>query len=218
MSGARVPVTVDIVLFAIRSGELFFLSMRRSRQPARGQWALPEGFLTDRESLDEAAHRVLREETGEANAYLEQLYTFGDPARDSRGHRVSVAYLGVAASMRGSADQEWRGVHRAPRLAFDHDRILARALERLRTKTEYSTLPLRFLPENFTLSEVQQVYETLLERTLDKRNFRRKMRALDALHETGGSKREGAHRPARLFRLSPGSPYLLKERGILFPF
>jgi 8-oxo-dGTP diphosphatase len=103
-------------------------------------------------------------------------------------------------------------------VAFDHGRIVTTAVERLRTKAEYSTVPLRFLREPFTLSEVQAVYEVMLDRPLDKRNFRRKLLALGALEELEGQRRGGAHRPARLFRLSPERPYLLKERGILFPF
>jgi len=218
LSRSRVAVTVDIVVFAILEDALHFLPEQRTRQPARGEWALPEGFVGEGESLDQAAVRVLDEEAGIRGAHFEQLYTFGEPGRDPRGHTISVAYLAVVPGARAPSSAPWRPVHKAPSLAFDHDRILHRALERLRTKTEYSTLPLRLLSEQFTLSEVQRVYEILLERSLDKRNFRRKMLALEAIEETDGLRRDGAHRPARLFRLSPSRPHLIKERGILFPF
>jgi 8-oxo-dGTP diphosphatase len=211
-------VTVDIVVFAIVDDALHFLIEQRTRQPARGEWALPEGFVGEGESLDRAARRVLEEEAGVGGAHLEQLYTFGEPGRDPRGRVISVAYLAVVPGGKAAAGAPWRPVRKPPALAFDHGEILQRALERLRTKTEYSTLPLRLLPDRFTLSEVQRVYEILLERPLDKRNFRRKMLALDAIEETDGLRREGAHRPARLFRLSAARPYLIKERGILFPF
>ncbi|MGH7162650.1 MAG: NUDIX hydrolase, partial [Planctomycetota bacterium] len=155
------------------------------------------------------ARRELREETGLHDLYLEQLYTFGEPRRDPRGRVVSVAYLAVlpvghAPPLAGSdaSAAAFHPARRPPTLAFDHAGILETAVERLRTKTEYSTVPLRFLREPFTLSELQSVYEVLLDRHLDKRNFRKKMLALDAIEETQGKRRAGAHRPARLFRLS----------------
>lgn len=214
----RLAVTVDVVVFTIRDGVLHFLVMRRQRDPERGRLALPEGYLDRGEALDDAAARILGEETGIRHAYLEQLYTVDGPARDPRGHVISVAYLGVVPEARLPAEASWGPAREAPRLAFGHRAILQIAVERLRTKTEYSTVPLRFLPERFTLTEIQAVYEVLLERELDKRNFRRKMLALEAIEETDQERRTGAHRPARLFRLSPSRPYLLKERGILFPF
>ena len=131
---------------------------------------------------------------------------------------VLVAYFAVLPATRAAPGLVFHPARRPPRLAFDHAEILGRAVDRLRTKTEYSTVPLRFLEEPFTLSEVQSIYEVLLDRPLDKRNFRRKMLALEAIEETAGRRRTGAHRPARLFRLSARRPYLLKEKGILFPF
>lgn len=218
MSRQRLAVTVDLVVFSIRDGMLWFLVLRRQRDPERGRLALPEGYVGRGEALDAAAGRILEEETGIRHAYLEQLYTVDGPARDPRGHVVSVAYLGVVPEADLRPDAAWTPAREPPRLAFGHRAILQIAVERLRTKTEYSTVPLRFLPETFTLTEVQAVYEVLLERELDKRNFRRKMLALEAIEETERVRRTGAHRPARLYRLSASRPYLLKERGILFPF
>jgi len=214
VSRGRMQVRVEVVVFAIRAGKLRVLLA-----PSDGSVrALPGGIPGGDESLEEAARRILGEATGNHDLYLEQLYTFSEPRRAGAGGLISVAYFAIAP---GAGEQDAAGffpAHRPPRLVRDHGRILALGVERLRTKTEYSTVPLRFLDEPFTLSEVQAVYEVLLDRALDKRNFRRKMLALEAIEETAGRRRVGAHRPARLFRLSPARPYLLKERGILFPF
>jgi 8-oxo-dGTP diphosphatase len=218
-------VAVDVVAFTVRSGRLLALLVRRGIEPFKGRWALPGGFVRAAEDPETAARRELAEETGLADLYMEQLYTFGDPGRDPRGRVISIAYFAVvppgkARPIAGSdaAGAAFHPARSPPPLAFDHATILARAVERLRTKTEYATVPLRLLDAPFTLSELQRVYEAILERPLDKRNFRKKMLALEALEETRGTRREGAHRPAKLYRLSPKSPNLLKERGILFPF
>jgi len=220
-----IALATDIVVFTIRGKGLETLLVRRGAEPFRGQWALPGGGVEPDESLEDAARRELAEETGLRDVFLEQLYTFGDPRRDPRGRVVSVAYLALVpadrALPRAGSDAAAAAFHparRPPPLAFDHAQILRAGLDRLRTKAEYSTLPLRFFGGAFTLSELQSVYEALLDRPLDKRNFRKKILALDAIEETGGHRREGTRRPARLFRLSRRSPYLLKERGILFPF
>lgn len=215
----RLPVRTDLVIFAIRNGELQVLLWRRRDEPFLGEWSLPGGFVHEDEPLEAAARRILKKKTGFAEeVHLEQLYTFCEPGMDPRGDLVSVTYYAVAAASRESPDGTFHPARKAPKLAFHHDKVLAAGIDRLRTKTEYSTVPLRFLDEPFTLSEVQGVYEVLLGHELDKRNFRRKMLALEALEETTKTRRGGAHRPARLFRLSQDRPYLLKEKGILFPF
>jgi 8-oxo-dGTP diphosphatase len=214
----RLPVRLDLVIFAIRGGELQVLLWRRDDEPFAGQWSLPGGFLEDGEPLERAARRVLHKRTGfQEDVYLEQLYTFCDPGVDPRGDLVSVAYYAVVAPSRTAPDGFFHPAREAPPLVFHHGRILATGIERLRTKAEYATVPLRFLDERFTLSEAQAVYEALLGRPLDKRNFRRKIAALEAIERVPG-RRGGAHRPARLFRLSPEHPHWLKEKGILFPF
>jgi 8-oxo-dGTP diphosphatase len=213
------PLRVDLVLFGLREEELCVLLWRRHDEPFRGQWTLPGGFVRKDEPLEKGARRVLREKTGfEEDVYIEQLYTFSQPGMDPRGPLVSATYFVVVSPSRTAPDGTFHRAKSAPSLAFHHDQVLSKGVERLRTKAEYSTVPLRFLEEPFTLSEVQAVYEALLDRELDKRNFRRKVLALDALEEVKGRRRVGAHRPARLFRLKQEHPYLLKERGILFPF
>lgn len=200
-----VSVTCDIVLITIRGGELSVLLIRRRRSPYRGRWALPGGFVEPQETLQDAAVRELKEETGVDSVFLEQLYTFGDPGRDPRGRVVSVAYLALGPierlGVRAGSDAAavcWYPIRSLPSLAFDHARIVEIAISRLRAKLAYSTVCLHLLPDRFTLSELQRVYEAVLDRRLDKRNFRRKMLSLGLLRRHDVESR-GRHRPAQLY-------------------
>jgi 8-oxo-dGTP diphosphatase len=220
-----VQVTVDLVIFVLRAGELQVLLIRRGIPPFQGRWALPGGFIRKAESLEAAARRELEEETGVTDVYLEQLYTFGDPDRDPRGRVVTVSYFalltGEAAPLVAGTDAGaamWASARKHPPLAFDHERILAYALERLATKLEYTTVGFQLLPKTFTLSQLQQVYEAVLGRPLDKRNFRRKMALLGILKPLDEYVREGAGRPAQLYRFSAKQFERLRDQGILFPF
>lgn len=205
---ARVQVTVDVVIFTIRDGALNVLLVRRGIKPFQGRWAIPGGFILEGESLEQAALRELREETGVAEVYLEQLYTFGDLGRDPRGRVITVAYFALIAMDRASvqagtdaAEARWWPVSGLPkRLAFDHARIVDYAVERLRAKVEYTTVGFQLLPEEFTLGELQDVYEAIVGRPLDKRNFRRRIELLDVLTPLERWRRAGASRPARLYR------------------
>ncbi len=205
-------VTTDVVIFTIRAQELEVLLIRRGSEPFKGSWALPGGFAGIDEDLAACAERELEEETGVSGVYLEQLYTFGAPDRDPRERVISVAYYALVPpdliSIRAASDARevaWFQVNRLPPLAFDHDIIVAMAHKRLSAKLNYSTIALQFLPEKFTLSELQQVYESILNEKLDKRNFRKRVLALDCIRDTGESRRNGNHRPARL--------YAVKSRG-----
>jgi 8-oxo-dGTP diphosphatase len=217
-------VTIDIVIFTIRDRALQVLLVRRGVPPFEGQDAIPGGFIHEDESLEDAAQRELYEEAGVRNVFLEQLYTFGDPKRDPRGRVITVAYYALIASDKLSlvagadaAEAKWFPASNLPLLAFDHKRILSYALERLRNKLEYTTVGFQFLPQKFTLSELQSVYEAILGRRLDKRNFRRKIALLGILKPL----REWQHtgrKPAQLFRFSATRFEKLKDKGILFPF
>lgn len=216
----RPSVTVDVVLFAFREHDLKVLLVQRKKGPYQGFWAIPGGFIEMDETLEQAAQRELREETSVSGVYLEQLYTFGDPDRDPRTRVISVAYFALvgadqAYSVRGgddAADARWWSMYDLPKLAFDHERILHYALQRLRWKLEYTALGFLLLPDTFTLSELQAVYETVLHETLDKRNFRRKILAADILEETGSYREGGQHRPAKLYRFTAAAIELEQAR------
>jgi 8-oxo-dGTP diphosphatase len=217
-------LTVDTVIFTIEQGALKVLLVKRGIEPFAGQYAIPGGFVLENESLDQAAMRELREETGVAEVYLEQLYSFGDPRRDPRGRVVTVAYYALISTehsqLRAGSDAAaaaWFAVDAVPDLAFDHAKILAYAVERLRNKLEYTTVGFQLLPERFSLSELQEVYEAILGKKLDKRNFRRKLALLKILKPTSEYRRDG-RKPARLYRFVAAKFEKLKDKGILFPF
>jgi len=219
---ARPSVTVDVVGFTPRGGKLNVLLVKRGVWPFAGSWALPGGFVRMDEELDNAARRELGEETGVAAAhYLEQLYTFGGVNRDPRTRVISVAYYallpgpesGLAADEptagTDAAEAKWWPIDALPPLAFDHGDVLETALSRLRAKLGYTSVAYALLPEEFTLTELQTVYEIILSRPLDKRNFRKKMLSLDILEATPRQKRDGAHRPAQLYRFTKREPVFL---------
>ena len=217
-------VTVDIVIFTVRDRTLQVLLVRRGVPPFQGQHAIPGGFIHEDESLEDAALRELYEEAGVHNVFLEQLYSFGDPRRDPRGRVITVAYYALIASDELSlvagadaAEAGWFPLSSLPPLAFDHQRILGYAVERLRNKLEYTTVGFELLPQKFTLSELQAVYEAILGRRLDKRNFRRKIALLGILKPLREWQRTG-RKPAQLFRFAASSFEKLKDKGILFPF
>jgi 8-oxo-dGTP diphosphatase len=217
-------VAVDIVIFAIHLGELRVLLVKRGIPPFAGQFAIPGGFVLEDESLDQAALRELKEETGVGEVYLEQLYSFGDPGRDPRGRVITVAYFALISADRSpllagtdAADARWFAIRDLPVLAFDHCKILDYALERLRNKLEYTTVGFQLLPSRFSLTELQEVYEAILGKKLDKRNFRRKLLLLKVLRPTR-KYRHGGRRPARLYEFVAANFEKLKDKGILFPF
>ena len=214
MKPSAVSVAVDLVIFTVRDGSLQVLLIERGVPPYKGQWALPGGFVRERETLEDAARRELQEETGLDDVYLEQLYTFGDPDRDPRGRTIAVAYYALTppAPVQASTDAAtaaWHPAARPPKLAFDHARILRTGLERLRAKLGYSTVGFELLPRQFTLTELQALYEAILERPLDKRNFRKKILSLGVLKSEGQKRAAGAHRPARLYSFALGKMKIL---------
>ncbi len=212
----RPSVTVDVVMMSVRQQDLQVLLIKRRSWPYEGMWAIPGGFVNMDESLETAAKRELQEETGVQNVYLEQLYTFGDPGRDPRTRVITVVYFALLPSQHlqiraadDAVDVGWFPVHQLPSLAFDHEKILDYALERLRGKLEYTTIAFSLLPAQFTLRELQRVYEIILHRKLDKRNFRKKILATGILEDTGAKKMEGTHRPARLYRFDSAAEHKL---------
>lgn len=208
----RPSVTVDVVMMTIRQRDLQVLLVKRRSWPFEGMWAIPGGFIHMDESLEEAAKRELEEETGVRDVYLEQLYTFGDLGRDPRTRVITVVYFALLDAERlqikaadDAAAVGWFSVYNLPPLAFDHAKILQYTLNRIRGKLDYTTIAFNLLPEQFTLRELQRVYEIILHRKLDKRNFRKKILSTGILEDTGAKKMEGTHRPARLYRFNPAA-------------
>jgi 8-oxo-dGTP diphosphatase len=218
----RPSVTVDLVIFTLLQKALHVLLVKRRQAPFAGMWALPGGFVHMEESLEDAARRELHEESGVEDVYLEQLYTFGEPQRDPRTRVITVAYFALVRAeqqrLRAATDAaavNWFPAYAPPALAFDHGQILDYAITRLRYKLEYTALAFELLPEEFTLTELQETYEHILNEQLDKRNFRRKVLQADILEATS-RQRVGEHRPARLYRFREGAVAEVKARR-LFP-
>ena len=203
----KLLVTVDVVLFTIRDRKLQLLLIRRLAKPFENRWALPGGFVLEEESVDAAAIRELREETGVAKVYLEQLYTFGDPKRDPRGRVITVAYYALVphtqmlAAGTDAAEANWFPVAELPPLAFDHRKIVEYAHQRIRNKLDYTDVGFGFLPDKFTLSELQLVHEAILGEPLDKRNFRRKITQRGIVKPIKEWQRTG-RKPAQLYRFN----------------
>jgi 8-oxo-dGTP diphosphatase len=219
----RPALTVDAVVFGLDDEDLKVLLVERDLEPFQGRWALPGGFVHDDEGLEEAARRELQEETGLERIFLEQLYTFGDVGRDPRGRVVSVAYYALVKlgdhKVRAATDAReasWFPVWDPPSLAFDHDRILQTALARLKGKVRYQPIGFELLPAKFTLTQLQRLYETILERPLDKRNFRKKLLAMELLVELDEVEQDVAHRAARLYRFDRRKYQQLEKDGFNF--
>lgn len=221
----RPMVTVDTVIFTVLDNDLKVLLVKRRYAPFQDQWAIPGGFVGMDESLEDAARRELYEETNVKDLYLEQLYTFGAPERDPRGRVISVSYFALIsaehrrlAAQTDSAEVAWFSVYQLPKLAFDHAEIVDYALKRLRYKLDYTSVGFQLLPKKFTLTELQRIYEIILHKKLDKRNFRKKVLSLGLLEPLEETKMEGPHRPAKLYAFIEDSHVFLKEKGIIFPF
>lgn len=219
----RAALTVDCVVFGLDDEELKIMLIQRGQPPFEGSWALPGGFVHLEETLEEAARRELEEETGLHKVFLEQLYTFGAVDRDPRERVVSVAYYALVKlsdhkvqAATDARDAAWFGVHDVPTLAFDHAEILQMALDRLRGKLRYQPIGFELLPKKFTLSQLQHLYELVLERELDKRNFRKKVLGMDLLIETDEVEQDVAHRAARLYRFDERKYGRLAKAGFNF--
>jgi 8-oxo-dGTP diphosphatase len=220
----RPALTVDCVVFGYDTGDLKVLLIQRDSDPFAGRWALPGGFVRPDEPLEAAARRELREETGVERVFLEQLYTFGDDVdRDPRERVVSVAYYALVklsdqrvVAATDARNAGWFSVGDTPSLAFDHDAILETALERLKAKVRYQPIGFELLPTKFTLTQLQGLYETVLETPLDKRNFRKKILSMGLIEELDEIEQDVAHRAARLFRFDKQAYRSLQKAGFNF--
>ncbi|MGB0129293.1 MAG: NUDIX domain-containing protein [Rhodocyclaceae bacterium] len=215
--------TVDVVLLTLQHGSLKLALLKRDHEPFKGVLALPGGYIHAHEDLDarDAAARVLKTKTGVESPYLEQLASFSGPARDPRGWSVSIAYYALVASevveAAGVAPIKLAAVDKGLALPFDHKQIVDTAVARLRSKSQYSSLPCHLAGETFTLPQLQRIYEALMGEPLNKVSFRRKVDEMGILEPlTGQFEAAGAHRPAQLYRLKAEfrEQLSLLERGL----
>src|SRR3989344_3922420 len=211
MEKERPSITTDVVIFTIHQNDLKVLLIKRKINPYKDHWALPGGFVKVNESLEDAAKRELVEETGvtedSADIYLEQLYTFGHLERDPRGRVITVVYMALINSddvklhaSTDASDAQWFSVSKFPGLAFDHAKIISYALQRIMWKFEYTTVAFSLLPNKFTISQLQRIYEIVFNKKFDKRNFNKKVLSLNILRGEE-VKRDVSYRPPKLYSL-----------------
>jgi 8-oxo-dGTP diphosphatase len=219
----RAAVTVDCVVFGLDEADLKVLLIQRRLQPFQHAWALPGGFCHIDETLDAAARRELAEEAGVTDVYLEQLYTFSELERDPRERVITVAYFALAKlsdhRIRAATDAMgvgWFSLEELPKLAFDHADIVGRARDRLRGKVRYAPVGFELLPPRFSLTQLQRLYEIILGTDLDKRNFRKKILAMDLIVETDEVEQNVRHRAARLYRFDRRKYDRLAKQGFSF--
>lgn len=223
----RPAVAVDGVIFGYdhrqEEPEMQLLLIKRNLAPFKEKWALPGGFVLMNETLVEAAARELKEETGIEKVYIEQLYTFSSLNRDPRGRVLSVAFFALVNlekhTLKAGTDAEeaeWFSVNKLPALAFDHKVIVKTAVERLRGKVRYQPIGFELLPDEFTFSDLQNLYETILESPLDKRNFRKKIESYGLLIETGDKRKGKPNRAAKLYLFDRKRYIELVKNGFMF--
>lgn len=220
---ASIQLAVDAVVFGYHEQQLQLLLIRRKIPPFEGSWALPGGFVLPYESLEAAVSRELREETGVSINYLEQLYTFGEPGRDPRSRVVSVAYFALVnpdqfdlSAASDAAEARWFSLDQLPPLAFDHGDIVAYAHRRLRAKLSYEPIGLNLLDADFRFSDLEKLYESILGRKIDRRNFRKKFLGFGILSETTIVHSGQKGRPGTLFRFDEERYRALRDKGFLF--
>lgn len=220
----NIKIAVDAIVFGYANSNLNVLLIKQKFGELKNQWALVGGFVKDNETLNDAVNRELREEAGIKVNYLEQLYTFGDNIeRDPRFRVVSVAYFALVNSTKlvlkadsDAEDAKWFSINELPNLAFDHKEILKTAKNRLQSKLTYQPIGFDLLPKEFLFSELENLYCTILEKEIDRRNFRKKILSFGIVEETEkfGNKTKG--RPAKLYRFNKLKYNKLSNEGFLF--
>jgi 8-oxo-dGTP diphosphatase len=205
----NIKIAVDTAVFTIQDGHLAVLLVQMKQDPYVDQWAMPGGLISQQETTEEAAVRMLAEQTGVRDIYIEQLKTFDHPQRDLLNRVVSVAYIALVPNADISLHTtekykavQWWDTTKLPQLAYDHPRMLDKAIRRLRAKVTYSNIVWSLLPETFTLSDLQRVYEVILGKAIDKRNFRKKILSVGIVESTHQKQSAAAHRPAELYRFT----------------
>lgn len=221
----NIKVAVDAVVFGYTSKEgLSVLLIKRNIHPFKDTWALPGGLVGDDEPLEDAIQRELKEETGVNINYLEQLYSFGKPGRDPRNRVISITYYGLVKpdafelhADTDAGDVAWFNIKKIPQLAFDHNQIIRVAHERLKNKMLYQPVGFELLEEKFPFSELEKLYMAVLDRSIDRRNFKKKITKFGFLEETKEKQSlDGAGRPGNLFRFNEEKYFQLIKEGITF--
>ena len=204
----RFYVAVDCIIFGFRNGGLSLLLLKRNFEPSKGKWSLMGGFVQDNESVDDAAKRVLRELTGLDNVYMEQVGAFGEIERDPGERVISVAYYALVNI--DSYDKHlvrkhnafWAEINELPELIFDHKEMVDKARNLMKQKASYNPIGFKLLPELFTLTQLQTLYEAIYGELLDKRNFRKRVADMDFIEQTDEIDKTGSKRGARLYRMN----------------
>lgn len=219
----RPAVTVDCVIFGFDRGELKILLTKRAIEPYIGKWAFPGGFIQENETADDCARRKLSEEAGLKDIFLEQLYTFSDVDRDPRYRVISIAYYALVKSTDyileaglDIEDVQWFGLDEARDLAFDHNKVLNVAIERLKGKIRYQPIGFELLPTQFTLPDLHKLYETVLQRSIDRGNFRKKMLSMDLLVDHSDKQENRPSRGAKIYSFDKEKYAALKNSGFYF--
>ena len=221
-----IQIAVDAIVFGYnKEVGVSVLLIKRKYEPFKAEWAIPGGFIKHDESLEDAVERELMEETGVKINYLEQLYTFGKPSRDPRRRIVSVSYFGLVKSaqfevLEATTDAEeasWFYIKSLPKLAFDHQEIINVAIERLRSKITYQPIGFELLDKKFPFSDLEHLYSSLLDRPIDRRNFKKKVMKLGILDELDEKvKSSSAGRPGNLFQFNKATYNKLEKDGMHF--
>lgn len=219
----NIKVAVDAVVFGYKDKKLNVLLIRRNIAPYKDSWALPGGLVLEDENLEQAVERELKEETNVTVDYLEQLYSFGDLGRDPRNRVVSITYFALVKPEHhdikadtDAKDVAWFDVQNLPELAFDHAKILKKAKKRLQNKLTYEPIGFDLLENKFLFSDLEKLYMTILEKEIDRRNFRKKILGFGILEELDEKVSEGRGRPANLFQFNKNQYFKLKEEGFFF--
>lgn len=224
MTKQDIKVSVDAVVFGYDQEKgVSVLLIKRKNEPFKKMWALPGGLVLNDETLDKAVTRELKEEAGIDVNYLEQLYSFGSPDRDPRNYVVSVSYFALVRpqdyklmAQTDAEDVGWFSTKKLPKLAFDHKKIIDTAVRRLRDKITYEPIGFELLEKEFPFSDLEKLYQTLLDHDIDRRNFKKKILSLGILEELDETIQRKSGRPARLFKFNKKKYFELKEKGYHF--
>ena len=218
----RFHVAMDCIIFGFDKGELKLLVHKRRFEPAKGQWSLFGGFLREEESLEEGANRILRELTGLEEIYMEELQTYGDIHRDPAGRVISVAYYALIPAHRYSDDYSkkygatWVNLKELPELIMDHDRMVEKGLRRLKRRAATQPIGFELLPKEFTIPQLQALYEAIYQSKLDKRNFRKKILSMDVLLKLEQKDKSNSRKGAYLYRFDKRKYRKLVDAGYNF--